>query len=157
LGTFVLDVLSVPGWIAVAAGIAILRYRLYDIDRILSRTLAYAIVTIGLIGVYVGGVVALGSLARLLTGEAGDLVVAVSTLMVAAAFAPLRRRVQILVDRRFNRSRVDALRAAERFGRQLRDQVDLGTVVTELREAATMTVQPRSVSVHTVQRPATDS
>lgn len=146
------DVLSAPAWLAVGAGVAVLRYRLFDIDRILSRTLGWAIVTAVLVGVYAASVVGLGGVARALTGSSSDLVVALSTLAVAAAFAPVRTRVQLLVDRRFNRARTDGLRAAEDFGRRLRDEVDLEAVVTDLRSTVVRTLEPAAVSVVAIRR-----
>lgn len=138
----ILNSLGAPGWFAVAAGVAILRYRLYDIDRIISRTLAYAVMTAVLVAVYAGGVLGFGAIARAVSGSSSDLVVAGSTLLVAALFAPVRGRVQSLVDRRFNRSRVDAMRAAEDFGRSLREEVDLRAVTSELRSVVGRTLEP---------------
>lgn len=143
----VANVLAAPAWLAVAVGIAVLRYRLYDIDRILSRTLSYAIVTAVLVVVYAGGVVGLGAVARAVSGGSSDLVVALSTLAVAAAFAPVRNRVQMVVDSRFNRARTDGLRAAEIFGRRLRDEVELDAVVADLRQTVVDTLEPTAVSV----------
>jgi NH3-dependent NAD+ synthetase len=119
-------------------GAAILRYRLYDIDRIVSRTLAYTILTV-LLGLGYGAVV-LG-LGRLL-GQDSSLVVAAATLAVAAAFQPARRRVQSTVDRRFNRRRHDAGRIIEAFGARLRDQVDLDTLTAEVMAVVDQTMQP---------------
>jgi hypothetical protein len=144
----VAEVLSTPGWFAVAAGSAILRYRLYDIDRVVSRTASYAVLTVILASVYVAGVVGLGALARALTGDrAGDLVVAASTLAVAGLFGPLRRRVQALVDRRFNRARYDAQRTVEQLAHRLRDEVDLVSLETALRDAVAVSLQPAGVSL----------
>lgn len=145
------EVLGVPIWFAVAAGVAVLRYRLYDVDRIVSRTLSYVLITGVLVILYAGSVVGLGSAARAVAGESGDLVVALSTLLVAAAFQPVRLRVQRAVDRRFNRARVDALRAADDFGRRLRDEVELGAVVEDLRRTVVATLQPTTASVMTVR------
>src|ERR687892_1932610 len=105
----------------VATGAAILRYRLYDLDRIISRTLAYGLLTLLLGGAYAGIVLGLGQL----VGRDSSLVVAAATLAVAAAFQPLRRRVQAVVDRRFNRRPHDAAQIIEGFAARLRDQVDL--------------------------------
>jgi hypothetical protein len=136
------------GVFPVAAGVAILRYRLYEIDRIISRTVSYAIVTVVLVGIYVAGVLGVGGVVRGMTGGGGgDLVVAASTLAVAAAFGPLRRRVQALVDRRFNRARYDAQQTVEAFGQRLRDEIDLDTLAGQLRSTATATMHPRAVSV----------
>jgi hypothetical protein len=133
---------------AAAIGVAVLRYRLYEVDRIASRTATYVSLTLVLVGVYVGGVLGLGALFRPLLGDGGgDLVVAASTLAVAALFAPLRRRIRTLMDRRFNRSQVDAGQIVEEFGRQLRDEVDLEALSGELHLVVTRTVQPACASV----------
>jgi len=126
-----------------AAGAAILRYRLYDIDRILSRTLAYALLTV-LLGLGYAAV-ALG-LGRLL-GRDSSLAVAGATLVVAALFQPARRRVQALVDRRFNRRRYDAARTVEGFAARLRDQVDLQALHHELLAVVDQTVAPTRASL----------
>jgi hypothetical protein len=126
-----------------ATGAAILRYRLYDIDRIVSRTLAYALLTL-LLGLgYAAVVLGLG---RLL-GRDSSLVVAAATLAVAAVFQPARRRVQRLVDRRFNRRRYDAAHTIEGFAARLRDQVDLTTLTGELLAVVDQTVAPTRASL----------
>ena len=122
--------------LTVAIGVAITRHRLYDIDRILSRTLAHLLVTAVLVGIYLTCVVALGTVARVLTGQGGDLVVAASTLAAAGAFQPVRRRVRALVDRRFDRTRYDAVRTIDGFGRSLRAEVDTGAIVDGLQSTA---------------------
>jgi hypothetical protein len=126
-----------------ATGAAILRYRLYDLDRIISRTLAYGLLTLLLVGGYAVVVLALGQL----LGQDSTLVVAAATLAVAALFQPLRRRVQDLVDRRFNRRRHDAARIIEAFGTRLRDQVDLATLTGELLAVVDQTMQPTQASL----------
>jgi hypothetical protein len=126
--------------LAIAAAIA--RYRLYDIDRIISRTLAYGLFTLLLGGSY--GTVVLG-LGQLL-GQDSSLVVAAATLAVAALFQPLRRRVQATVDRRFNRRRYDAARIIEAFATRLRDQVDLDALHAELLAVVDQTMQPTRAS-----------
>lgn len=141
------EVFAAPVWLAVAASVAVLRFRLYDVDRIISRTLSYAVLTAVLLGLYAVSVVGLGTAARAIVGESSDLVVAASTLVVAAAFQPARRRVQAAVDRRFNRARIDGLRAVDDFGRRLRDEVDLHAVVTDLRRTAVRVVEPTMASV----------
>jgi hypothetical protein len=126
-----------------ATGAAILRYRLYDLDRIISRTLAYGLVTV-LLGLgYAGVVLGLG---RLLP-QGSSLAVAGATLAVAAAFQPARRRIQATVDRRFNRRRHDAATVIEAFGTRLRDQVDLDTLTGELLAVTDQTMQPTQASL----------
>jgi hypothetical protein len=132
---------------AVAIGIAVLRYRLFEIDRVVSRTLTYALVTAILAGVYALGVVGLGGMLRAATGAASDLVVAGSTLVVAALFRPVRLRVQSVVDRRFDRRRYDAARTVEAFGGRLRDEVVLDEVAADLRGVVTATMQPATLSL----------
>jgi hypothetical protein len=136
--------LAVVPSVPVAAGIAILRYRLYEIDRIVNRTLVYAALTALLAGVYAAG--ALG-LPRLLSLGESQLLVAASTLAVAALFSPARRRVQSAVDRRFNRARYDATRTVETFSARLRDQVELDSLSADLLAVVDRTVQPASVSL----------
>jgi len=132
-----------PPILSVGIGAAILRYRLYDLDRIISRTLAYGLLTVLLGGGYAGVVLGLGQL----PGRDSSLVVAAATLAVAAAFQPARRRVQELVDRRFNRRRYDAGRTIEVFGARLRQQVDLDTLTTELLAVVEQTMQPTRLSL----------
>jgi hypothetical protein len=132
-----------PPILSAAIGAAILRYRLYDLDRIISRTLAYALLTL-LLGLgYAALVLGLG---RLLT-EGSNLVVAAATLAVAAAFQPARRRIQQAVDRRFNRRRHDAAQVIEAFSTRLRDQVDLDPLRAELLAVVERTMQPTQVSL----------
>ena len=126
-----------------AIGAAILRYRLYDLDRIISRTLAYGLLTVLLGGAY--AVVALG-LGQLL-GQDSSLAVAGATLAVAALFQPARRRIQAVVDRRFNRRRHDAARTMAAFSVRLRDHTDLDTLTSELLAVLDQTMQPTSVSL----------
>jgi hypothetical protein len=134
--------------VAAAIGIAITRYRLYEIDRVISRTVSYALLTVALIGIYGVGVIVLGSAVRAVTGGGGgDVVVAASTLGVAAAFGPLRRRVQALVDRRFNRSRYDARTTVEVFGQRLRDEVELSRLAQDLQAVVTEAVRPVGISL----------
>jgi hypothetical protein len=126
-----------------ATGAAILRYRLYDLDRIISRTLAYGLLTV-LLGLgYAAVVLGLG---RLLP-EGSSLVVAAATLAVAALFQPLRRRLQAVVDRRFNRRRHDAARIIQGFGARLRDQVDLDDLSAEVLAVVDQTMQPTQASL----------
>jgi hypothetical protein len=128
--------------LSLAIGAAVLRYRLYDLDRIISRTLAYGLLTVLLGGGYVGVVLGLGQLA----GDS-SLVVAGATLAVAAAFQPARRRVQALVDRRFNRRRYDAAQTIAAFSARLRQQVDLDSLTVELLAVVDQTMQPTRVSL----------
>jgi hypothetical protein len=126
-----------------ATGAAILRYRLYDLDRIISRTLAYGLLTVLLGLSYAGVVLALGQL----FGQDSSLVVAMATLAVAAVFQPARRRVQAAVDRRFNRRRYDAAQTIQAFSARLRQQVDLDSLSAELVGVVEQTMQPASVSL----------
>lgn len=132
----------------VAVGIAILRYRLYDIDLIINRTLVYLSLTTVLALVYAGGVVGAGSLMREVTGrEQSTLVVAASTLMVAALFRPIRARVQTFIDRRFYRRKYDAARTVESFSTRLRDEIELETLTAELVAVVGDTMQPAHLSL----------
>jgi hypothetical protein len=122
----------------VSVGLAVTRYRLYDIDRIISRTVTYALVALVVAGIYAIPVV---TLPRLL-GESNDLVIAASTLAAAAAFAPVRRSVQREVERRFNRTRYDAEREVDAFSEQLRSNLTLASVDAALLDTVARTVQP---------------
>jgi peptidoglycan/LPS O-acetylase OafA/YrhL len=126
--------LSVP----VGVAVAVLRYRLWDLDRLVSRTVTYALVTALLVIPYLLVVPAASRLAE----GSGSLAVAAATLTVAAVFQPLRRRVQDLVDRRFNRRRYDAARTLDAFAVRLRDQVDLDALEGELLAVVDQTMQP---------------
>ena len=132
--------------IPVGIGIAVMRYRLYEIDRVISRTLVYSLVTVVLGAAYVGLVLAGQALFSSFAGGS-NLAIAVSTLVVAALFLPVRSRVQYFVDRRFYRRRYDAQRTLEAFGSRLREQVDLQTLVGELRSAVDETMQPAHVAL----------
>jgi hypothetical protein len=129
--------------VPVAVAVAVLRYRLWDLDRLVSRTVTYALVTALLVTPYL----LILPISSELAGGAGSLAVAAATLAAAAAFAPLRRRVQDLVDRRFNRRRHDAARIIEGFGARLRDQVDLDTLTGELLAVVDQTMQPTRSSL----------
>ncbi len=131
--------------IPVAVGLAILRYRLYDIERIVSRTVSYGLVTAVLGGIFV--LVAIVPAAVVGTEDAPDWITAVATLLVVALFRPVRRRIQGRVDRRFNRARYDAERTIEAFSTHLRDEVDLDALGAELRGVVYRTMQPVRVSL----------
>jgi len=140
----ILAIFAVP----VSMGVAILRYRLYDIDRIISRTLAYAIITGLLVGVYAGLVLLATGVLRFHSTVA----VAVSTLVAAAMFAPVRGRVQRLVDRRFNRARYDAERTVAVFAARLKDAVDLDTVREDLADVVQAALEPAHLALWTRPR-----
>jgi hypothetical protein len=129
-----------------SVGVAILRHQLYDIDRVVSRTLTYGLLTVVLALVYTGAVVVLG---QALNPRGGDstLAVTASTLLVAALFQPLRRHIQDRVNRRFNRRRHDAAKSIEAFSARLREQVDLDTLSAELLDVVDQTMQPTTVSL----------
>ena len=127
----------------VCVGVAIMRYRLFDIDRIISRTLAYAIVTGLLVGVYAGLVL----LATRVLSVRSPVAVAAATLAAAALFNPVRHRVQLVVDRRFNRARYDADTAVAAFAARLQDAVDLDAVSEDLAQVITSSLEPAHLSV----------
>ena len=135
--------------IPIATGIAILRYRLYDIDRIINRTLVYGSLTVMLALLYFGGVSAIQALFGALTGqeEQPQLAIVVSTLVIAALFMPLRRRIQSFIDRSFYRSKYDAAKTLEAFSAKLREETDLDALSDELTRVVSETMQPAHVSV----------
>ena len=158
------DVIEVPLWferignaifllliptIPISMGIAILRYRLYDIDIIINRTLVYGTLTATLALVYFGVVTTTQALFRTLTGqqELPQLVVVASTLVIAALFNPLRRGIQSFIDRRFYRSKYDARRTLEAFSVRLRDVTDLNSLNSELLSVVRDAMQPEHVSL----------
>jgi hypothetical protein len=147
---------QVPWWsnglaltiIPVAVAVAVLRYRLYEVDRIVSRTATYLVLTAGLVAIYALAAVSLGALVRATTGGGGgDLAVAGSTLVVAALFRPLRTRIQGVVDRRFNRARYDAQETMERLSARVRDAIALGSLGEDLERTARESLQPQHVSL----------
>jgi hypothetical protein len=127
----------------VAIAVAVLRYRLWDLDRLVSRTVTYALVTALLVLPYLAILPAVTRLA----GDAGSLAVAAATLAAVAVFQPLRRRVQDLIDRGFNRRRYDAARTMEAFAARLREQVDLDALSAELLAVVEQTVAPTRASL----------
>jgi hypothetical protein len=130
----------------VTIGIAVLRYHLYEIDRLVSRTISWAVITILIVGLFAGGVLALQAiLASVL--QSNELAVAGSTLLVFGLFQPLRHRVQQIVDRRFNRARYDADHTVAAFAARLRDEVDLEQLRAEILATVTQTVEPSIVSL----------
>jgi hypothetical protein len=136
-----------------ATGIAVVRYRLYDIDRIISRTLVYGLLTALLGAVYAGVVLVLGQMFGGVGGKPPSWIVAGATLAVAALFQPARRRIQQAVDRRFNRRKYHAAQTVEAFSARLRDEVDLDALSAELLAVADQTMQPMTASLWL--RPAT--
>src|SRR5829696_8868345 len=145
---FALNNIVIPA-IPIAIGIAILRYRLYDIDLLINRTLVYGSLTLMLALVYFGGVTATQTLFRSLTGQEQQpqLAVVVSTLAIAALFTPLRRRLQSFIDRRFYRSKYDARKTLEAFSSQLRNESDLEALSEDLVGVVKETMQPAHVSL----------
>jgi hypothetical protein len=135
--------------IPIATGMAILRYRLYDIDRIINRTLVYGVLTGILALVYFGGVAASEAIFRAVTGQEQQpqIAVVVSTLVIAALFTPLRRRIQRFIDRRFYRRKYDARKTLEDFSTQLRDETDLEALSDDLVGVVRETMQPAHVSL----------
>jgi hypothetical protein len=131
----------------IATGIAILRYRLYDIDFLINRTLVYGTLTATLVTLYFGGIVLLQRVFVALTGEQSTLAVVASTLLIAALFNPLRRRIQSFIDRRFYRRKYDARKTLEAFSVTLREETDLTTLNDELVGVVSETMQPTHVSL----------
>ena len=140
-----LGLLGVP----IFTGVAIARYRLYDIDIVINRTLVYGALTAALVAVYFGGVATLQAIFRALTGQEQQpqLAIVVSTLAIAALFNPLRRRIQSFIDRRFYRSKYDARKTLESFSAKLRDETDLQALNNELVSVVRETMEPSHVSL----------
>jgi hypothetical protein len=136
-------------FLPIATAIAILKYRLYDIDRVINRTLVYGLLTAILAGVYFGGVTLTQALLRTLTDqqELPQLVIVASTLVIAALFTPLRRSIQSIIDRSFYRRKYDAAKTLEAFSKKLRDETDLEALRGDLVGVVTETMQPAHVSL----------
>jgi hypothetical protein len=145
---FSVAVLGFAG-VPVAIGFAVMRYRLYDIDIIINRTLVYGSLTAMLVAIYFGGVAMMQALFRAFTGqeEQPQLAVVVSTLAIAALFNPLRKRIQSFIDRRFYRRKYDARKTVEAFSARLRDEMDLETLNRDLAGVIEETLQPAHVSL----------
>jgi hypothetical protein len=149
---------SAGWWVALtivplSLSIGVLRYRLYDIDIIINRTLVYGSLTAMLVALYFGGIVVLQRIFVLLTGQQSTLAVVASTLLIAALFTPLRRHIQAFIDRRFYRSKYDARKTLEAFSAKLRDETNLEALNSELVGVVRETMQPAHVSLWL--RPAT--
>jgi hypothetical protein len=144
-------------FVPAAVGVAILRYRLYDIDIIINRALVYGSLTATLVSLYFGGVVVTQTLFRALTGQQQQpqLAIVVSTLAIAALFNPLRHRIQSLIDRRFYRKKYDAARVLEAFSARLRDETDLNRLEGDVVAVVLETVQPKHASMWV--RPPTET
>jgi hypothetical protein len=133
--------------VPIAVGIAVLKYRLYEIDIIINRALVYGSLTAILVALYLGGVVLLQWLFVLLTGQRSTLAVVASTLLIAALFNPMRHRIQAFIDRRFYRRKYDAAKTLESFSAKLRDETDLDALSDNLVVAVRETMQPARVSL----------
>jgi hypothetical protein len=135
--------------VPIFTGVAIARYRLYDIDIVINRTLVYGALTAALVAVYFGGVATLQALFRATTGQEQQpqLAIVVSTLAIAALFDPLRRRIQAFIDRRFYRRKYDAQKTLETFSSRLRDETDLDALSGDLEGVVRETMQPAYVSL----------
>ena len=144
---------SSTGWwltltiVPLALSIAVLRYRLYEIDLIINRALVYGVLTAMLVGMYVASIVVLQGLLRALTGQESQLAVVASTLFVAALFNPLKRRIQSLIDRRFYRRKYDAAKTLEAFSAKLKDETDLDALNDDLVGVVKETMQPAHASL----------
>jgi hypothetical protein len=125
--------------------LAILRYRLWDIDIIIRRTLLYSVITAILVGIYFGSIVLTQSIFVVLTGQQSSLAVVISTLAIAALFTPIRNRLQLFIDRRFYRRKYNAQKTLDQFSMTVRDEIDIDGLEKALLEAVKETVQPESV------------
>jgi hypothetical protein len=143
---FVLRMVGLAG-LPMAIGIAVLRYRLYNIDQIINRTLVYGTLTATLLALYFGGIVVLQRIFVLLTGEKSTVAVVASTLLIAALFNPLRRRIQGFIDRRFYRKKYDARKTLEAFSTKLKNETDLEALNNDLVGVVRETMQPEHVSL----------
>ena len=131
----------------ISLAIAVLRYRLWDIDIIINRSLVYGSLTAVLALIYFGSVVILETLFRTLTGQGSPIAIVISTLVIAGLFSPLRRRVQLVIDRRFYRRKYDAEQILGRFAASVRDEADLDRLTTELHRVAKSAMQAEHVSI----------
>ena len=143
IAVVIVSLLGVP----IFTGIAIARYRLYDIDVVINRTLVYGSLTATLVALYFGGIVVLQRVFVTLTGQQSTLAVVASTLLIAALFTPLRRRIQFFIDRRFYRKKYDAARTLEAFSAKLREETDLEALNDDLVGVVRETMQPAHVSL----------
>ena len=134
-------------FVPIAFAIAIFRYRLWDIDVLINRTLVYGLLTISLVSTYILGVIAVQALLRSITGQGSELAVAIVTLGIAALFNPWRTRLQRFIDRRFYRRKYDAARTLAAFQVTLRDQVDMGELSDDLLGVVQETMQPASIGI----------
>ena len=133
--------------VPIAVGFAVLKYRLYDIDVLINRTLVYGSLTATLIILYFGGIVVLQRVFVTLTGQQSTLAVVASTLLIAALFTPLRRRIQSFIGRRFYRRKYDARKTLEAFSAKLRDETDLEALNNDLVGVVRETMQPTHISL----------
>lgn len=140
--------LLIFAFVPLSVGVAILRYRLWDLDILIRRTVTYSLLTALLLAVFFGSVIVLQQAFASVTGSAqNELVTVLSTLMIAALFVPLRQRIQQVIDRRFNRRKYDAQQVLSQFAATARDETDLGKLTNRLIEVVDETMQPNSVSV----------